>query len=187
MQQLLHCEDLIAASPHSFLLETETFIQKWNGNSIAVAHICDIVLLSLVNGTAVTSKCHFSPQTIQLLCHNSQRFLYHSTVVERIFSALGSIVENRRVASTQLLLILQTMLSAAQKTDNTNVIEVIGSSLDDIVSASVAATPSQIPNNIMRTLIRHLNPIDNPIEGANQQVVRAFFFLHSNACFDCFY
>jgi hypothetical protein len=143
MKQLLHIEDLMMTFKHNKNIsnQVETFVNKYETNPYAISQITDIIISSLID--IGTINCNgfeefpYSEQMIEKLCKCSNRFTSSPIVIERIISALGSIVENNRCTPSSIALVLKTILATVQQTDNVIIIELVCLSLDTVVNTIV--------------------------------------------------
>ena len=139
MQELLNVEDLVMQSHQTRIKSIEAFVGSYFGsNSYAIAQICDLIIVNNNRTTTDDTRGQYSTELIQHLSQSSQTFSHLPPVIERIFSAFGSILEHQQLSSfSSIFTILQTMLAAAQQTDNSSVVHLVGEALDSIVTAAV--------------------------------------------------
>ena len=144
MQELLNVEDLVMQSHQTRIKSIEAFVGSYFGsNSYAIAQICDLIIVNNNRTTTDDTRGQYSTELIQHLSQSSQTFSHLPPVIERIFSAFGSILEHQQLSSfSSIFTILQTMLAAAQQTDNSSVVHLVGEALDSIVTAAVEYAPS---------------------------------------------
>ena len=172
MHQLLKIEDTILANnTHQSITEISDFILQHHQDSNAIAQICDIIVTFLQNQNQNNIDLNptfptFSTNLIQHLCTASQQFAANPVTIERIFTALGSILETPlQIESLEISILLcikvaSKAIISSEHTTSTTVVQAIGSCLDE-ATAALLHTTSISHDSCMVYLMQSLNSISN--------------------------
>jgi hypothetical protein len=142
MQHLLQVEDVALKSFTQGMIEIESFIDSFKLNPVAMSQICDVLLTYNVNSSATSEMYSFS--LLQKLCDASVHFANNPVVGERIFAAIGTILEHpQRIESgtSSILMCVKRLCgflsSAPRSMVVTPMSEAAGFSLDQAIHAVV--------------------------------------------------